>query len=174
MNRHRAAAVLATLALSSVAVAGGGVSAHPGHDEAQVTAKGAGKAKLKKGYATLRRQGVIYKIQRGCELGGGKTRSARLKAPLEGQVNFTLRSPRRVAQVTITGGAAAKGVGIGATIEEIQAAFPNATVNRDTEEVFGVTLVSVPKVDGGRFEYAVSTATGQATTIGIPRVSFCE
>jgi hypothetical protein len=172
MNFTRPLAALAVTVL--VSFAGVGVTAAGPSTTPQVTGKGAGDVKLKARYTTIRRQGLVGKIRPGCELGGGNTRSARLKKPLRGQVDFTLRNPRRVASITITGGATARGVGVGSTLEEIQAAFPNATVNHDTDEVFGVSLVTVPKSDGGRFEFAVSTTTGKATAIGIPRMSFCE
>ena len=177
MTRNRLAALVAATALVSTSVAASGVAA-PAERGApatqEITGKGVGLVKLKKGYAKARRQGLIGKIRPGCELGGPRTRSAKLKSPLRGQVDFTLRSPRRIANITITRGAAARGVGIGATIPEIEEAFPNAVVDRDTEEVFGVTLVTIPKRDGGRFQYAVDTGSGKTTIIGIPGVAFCE
>ena len=174
MKLPRLTLVLATSALVAVSAAGTGAGAHPGHDDAQLTGKGVGKVKLGKTYTTLRRQGLIGKIQRGCELGGGNTRSAKLKRPLTGQVDFTLRSPRKVASITVTGGATARGIGVGSTLEELQAEFPAATVNHDTDEVFGVSRVTVPKSEGGKFEFAVGTQSNTVELIGIPRLSFCE
>ena len=177
MSRIHLAAVVAATAIVSTSVAASG-SAAPTERGAtatqEITGNGVGLVKLKKSYTTARRQGLIGKIRPGCPLGGGNTRSAALKSPLRGQVNFTLRNPRRIAQISITRGASARGVGIGATIPEIEAAFPNAQVNRDTEETFGVTLVTIPRSDGGRFEYVVQTDTGKTTAIAIPRVAFCE
>jgi hypothetical protein len=34
--------------------------------------------------------------------------------------------------------------------------------------------VRIPKRDGGRFQFAVSTSTHRATTIGVPFIAFCE
>jgi hypothetical protein len=139
-----------------------------------ITAKGVGGVKIGKSYTTLRKQKLIGKIRPGCELGGPNTRGANLKKPLSGSVDFTQTSPRKVTNITIRGGAGARGVGIGSTIPEIQAAFPKAKVDHSTEEVFAITLVKIPKSDGGKFEFAVETSTGKASLIGIPFIAFCE
>jgi hypothetical protein len=47
-------------------------------------------------------------------------------------------------------------------------------VDRNTEEVFGLTLVKVPKSAGGRFHFAVDVDTKKTTRIGIPFIPFCE
>ena len=80
-------------------------------------------------HADLHARGKVGPIRPGCELGGPNTRSAKLKAPLKGSVNYTLSSPRKVDSITITGGAKARGVGIGATIPQIKAKFPHAKVD---------------------------------------------
>ena len=114
-------------------------------------------------------------LQPRCELGGPDTRSAKLKAPLKGFVDLTTRrKPRLVRSISLTGGARARGVGIGSTIAQIKAAFPGAKVYRNTEEVFGLTLVKVPKSAGGRFHFAVDVETKKTTRIGIPFIPFCE
>ena len=127
-------------------------------------------------HADLRARGKVGQIRPGCELGGPNTRSARLKAPLKGGVNYTLTSPRRVTDINITGGAKARGVGIGATIAAIKAKFPNAKVDHSTDQVFQLTLVKTPKrpVSGGRITFGVSTQTHKTTIIGVPHIAFCE
>ena len=132
--------------------------------------------KLGKTFRELRDAGLLGRMRRGCPLGGPDTRSARLKAPLEGFVNLTTnRRPRRVRDITVRGGARARGVGIGATIAQIKAAFPAAKVDRATEEVFGFTLVRIPKQGrGDRFQFAVDVGTKKTTSIGIPGVAVCE
>ena len=67
-----------------------------------------------------------------------------LKAPLKGSVTYTLQNPRKVTTITITGGAKARGVGIGATIAAIKAKFPHAKVDHSTDQVFQLTLVTHP------------------------------
>jgi hypothetical protein len=116
----------------------------------------------------------VGRIGQGCELGGPDTRSARLRAPLKGLVNYSLATPRRVRDINLTGGARARGVGIGSTIRQIRAAFPKAKVDRSTEEVFGLTLVRIPRNGGGRFHFGVDVDTDKTTVIGVPRIAFCE
>ena len=59
------------------------------------------------------------------------------------------------------GGAKARGVGIGATIAQIQSAFPKAIIDHSTEQLFGITLVKIPKTGGGRIQFAVDVDTRQ-------------
>jgi hypothetical protein len=127
-------------------------------------------------HSDLRARGKVGPIRPGCELGGPNTRSAKLKAPLKGSVNYTLHSPRRVDSITITGGAKARGVGIGATIAQIKAKFPHAKVDHSTDQVFQLTLVRTPKRPHGRgrITFGVSTNTHKTTIIGVPFIAFCE
>jgi hypothetical protein len=124
----------------------------------------------------LRSRGKVGPIRPGCELGGPNTRSARLIAPLKGSVNYTLKNPRKVTSITVTKGARARGVGIGATISAIKAKFPNAKVDHSTDQVFQLTLVTTPKrpKSGGRIMFGVSTQTHRTTIIGVPGIGFCE
>src|SRR3954469_226550 len=73
-------------------------------------------------HADLRSRGKVGPIRPGCEL-AENTRSAKLKAPLKGSVDYTQHNPRKVTDISITGGAKARGVGIGATIAQIKAKF---------------------------------------------------
>ncbi len=126
-------------------------------------------------HTDLRARGKVGPIQPGCELGGPNTRSARLRSPLKGSVNYTLTSPRRVDSITVTGGARARGVGIGAKIPAIKAKFPNATIDHSTDQVFQLTLVKTPKrPSGGQITFGVSTQTKRTTVIGVPFIAFCE
>jgi hypothetical protein len=127
-------------------------------------------------HADLQSRGKVGPIGPGCELGGPNTRSARLRAPLKGSVTYTLSNPRKVTTITITGGAKARGVGIGATIASIKAKFPNAKIDHSTDQVFQLTLVTTPKRpnSGGRIMFGVSTKTHKTTTIGVPGIGFCE
>ena len=127
-------------------------------------------------HADLRARGKVGPIRPGCELGGPNTRSAQLRAPLKGSVNYTLTSPRKVDSITITGGARARGIGIGSKIPAILAKFPNAKVDHSTDQVFQLTLVRTPKRphSGGRITFGVSTQTKRTTIIGVPFIAFCE
>ena len=126
-------------------------------------------------HADLRTRGKVGPIGPGCEFGGPNTRSARLRLPLRGQVDYTLNSPRKVTEITITKGAKARGVGIGATIAAIKAKFPHAIVDHSQESVFQLTLVRTPtRPSGGRIMFGVSTQTHKTTIIGVPTIAFCE
>ncbi len=140
----------------------------------QVTKDGVGQVKRNMTHKELREKGLVGRLRPGCELGGGATRSARLLAPLRGQVNYTLTNPRLAKIIIVRRGAKAKGVGRGDTIPEIKAKFPHARVNKQTEDVFGLWLVTVPKRDGGKFQFAVDADTERVTLIGVPIITFCE
>jgi Cu/Ag efflux protein CusF len=164
-------------AVGLLAVTAAGALAETGTTGAaaqKITPSGVGSVKIGERYTTLRRQKLIGKIRPGCELGGPNTRSAPLKSPLKGTVNFTLHSPRRVTDVTVRGGATARGVGIGATVAQIKAAYPKAKVDHSTDSTFQVTLVRIPKSGGGRIVFAVDTTTKKVTLIGVPIIAFCE
>jgi hypothetical protein len=140
----------------------------------KITAKGVGGVRIGMRYTTLRARGLVGRIRHGCELGGPNTRSAPLRAPLQGTVNFTLTAPRRVTDITIRGGAKARGVGIGAKPARIKAAFPKVRADHSTDSTFLLTLYKVPRNGGGRMVFAVDTGTKRTTLIGVPFVAFCE
>ncbi|HZB75857.1 MAG TPA: hypothetical protein VE526_06510 [Solirubrobacteraceae bacterium] len=140
----------------------------------KITNEGVGKVKLGATHASLREQGLVGVLRPGCPLGGDQTRSAKLKAPLKGFVNYTTTNPREVNAIRIDGGAKAKGVGIGATIPQIKAKFPHARVNRSLEDIGLFTLVIVPRRDGGRFTFGVDTDTKKTIHIGVPDIPICE
>jgi hypothetical protein len=165
-----ATAALGALAISPAVAPGDAGSAAT----KKITAAGVGKVKLGKTFRSLRDAGLLGRMRPGCELGGPNTRSARLKAPLKGSVDLNQATPRRVRSIAIRGGAKARGVGIGATIAQIKTAFPKAKVDHKTEDVFGITLVKIPKDGGGRIQFAVDVDTKKTTLIGVPFIAFCE
>jgi hypothetical protein len=125
-------------------------------------------------HADLRARGKVGPIGPGCEL-AANTRSASLKAPLKGSVNYTQSNPRKVTDIAVTRGAKARGVGIGATIAAIKAKFPHAKIDHSTDQVFRLTLVTTPKrPSGGQITFGVSTQTHKTTVIGVPIIAFCE
>src|SRR3954470_1694256 len=110
------AAVFGVAALAAGPVASAG---QQGQGPPAIGPKGVGSVKIGASYTSLHKKGLIGKIRPGCELAPG-TRSAALKSPLRGSVDFTRKNPRKVANITITKGAeTARGVGIGATIDDI-------------------------------------------------------
>lgn len=139
-----------------------------------ITASGVGSVKLGRTYQSLRVAGLLGKVTPGCELAGPNTRAAPLRSPLKGTVDLSTSSPRRVRNIVVRGGGAARGVGIGATSAAIKRAFPAVRFDRSTEATFGITIARVPKSGGGRLEFAVDTTTKKVTLIGIPAIPFCE
>jgi hypothetical protein len=74
----------------------------------------------------------------------------------------------------VEGGAKARGVGIGATISKIKAAFPKAQVDHSTDSTFALTMVRIPKGGGGKLTFGVSTKSHKTTLIGIPFIAVCD
>jgi hypothetical protein len=165
---------LSTAAVVAIGAAGVATASSLHAAAVKITPSGVGGVKVGKTYTALRQQGLIGKIHHGCELGGPNTRSANLKSPLSGQVNFTLNSPRKVTDISIRGGAKARGVGIGATIAQIKSAFPKAKVDHSTDSTFQLTFVRIPKNGGGKIEFGVSTKTHKTELIGVPLIAVCE
>jgi hypothetical protein len=141
---------------------------------AKITPAGVDGVKLGATYAQLRARHLVGRIGKGCELAGPNARSASLRAPLNGGVDFTMSTPRKVVDISVRGGGAARGVGIGATIPQIKAAYPKAKVDHSTDHTFAITLVRIPKNGGGRLQFAVDTTTHRVVIIGVPAIPFCE
>jgi len=167
------ATVLLTLGLAAAAPATTGSAV-------RFTGKGVGDVQLGDRFRVLRDAGLVGPLKPGCELAVPFSLAercpgpARLKGTAKGFVDLTRTTPRRVRSITLSGGARARGVGIGSTIRQIRAAFPGAKVDHGTDDTLGVTLVKVPRSKGGRFHFGVSTMTKKTTVIGIPTIAFCE
>jgi hypothetical protein len=163
--RHAAPALLAGLVLTASAVA---APLRPG--AAKITGAGVDGVKVGASYTALRNAHKLAKATRGCELAGSQARAAKLLSPLKGSVDLTLSRPRKVDTITVTGGARAHGVGVGATLAKVKAAFAHEKVRH----VLGITVVRVPKSDGGPFEFSLGAAGKKVDAIGIPHLAFCE
>lgn len=166
------AAAAALAAVATVTAASEGAPNAPALQK--ITKERVGGVHLGDRHKALRAAGLVGRIGPGCEL-APNTRSAALKMPLKGTVNYTLKSPRKVTDITVTGGAAARGVGIGAKRSALRHTFPNAKFDHSTDKVFGLTLVTAPHKNGKpRLQFAVSTKTHKVTLIGVPIIAFCE
>jgi len=139
----------------------------------KITRNGVGQVKLGMTFQELREKRLVGKLRPGCEL-AENTRSARLRSPLRGIVNFTQSTPRKVTDVSVRRGAKARGVGIGDRIRDIRDAFPRARVDHSTEDVFGITLVRIPRNGGGRIQFSVPLDTRRIDLIAVPFIAFCE
>ncbi len=168
--------VICTLTGLAVAAGGAGAPALTTRASApkKITAKGVGDVKLGARYKTLRAAKLIGPIAPGCELAGPNTRSAKLLAPLKGTVDLTQTNVRRVATITVGGGATARGVAVGSTEAHLKRRFPKAVFDHATDATLGITIAKVPRSGGGRLQFAVDTTTDKVTLIGIPRIPFCE
>lgn len=140
----------------------------------RITPERVGQVRIGMTYKEAREKGLIGRMRDGCPLASPPRKTARLRAPLSGSVDFSDRTPRRVRIISVRGGARARGVGIGSTIRQIRAAFPKARVDHGPEEIFEITLVKVPKDGGGRIQFAVSIETKKTVLVGVPYVQFCE
>ena len=85
-----------------------------------------------------------------------------------------MTNPRRAADITIRGGAEARGVGIGDRIADIKAAFSRRKIDHSQEDVFGLTFVFVPKKNDPRLMFGVDVNTKMITLIGVPVIALCE
>jgi hypothetical protein len=142
--------------------------------EPAVTARGVGAVTLGALYATLHARRLVGPIGPGCEVAGPNARSAQLRPPLQGSVDFTMTEPRRVATITIRGGAAARGIGVGASETALRRAFPSARFDHATDTLFGATFVRVGRQAGGPFAFALDTKTKRVDLIAVPDVATCE
>ena len=167
MSRARLLALTGTALLAVAAVAFAASQ--------RITPGGVGDVRIGDRYLQLRSAGKIGKVVPGCELAGPNARSAKLLPPVKGFADLSFGSPRKITNITIRGGATAKGVGIGDTISDIKASYPKAYVDHTTEETFAFTLVVVRgKDNGSRIAFAVDTGTKKITSIGVPYLATCE
>jgi hypothetical protein len=138
----------------------------------RITPRGVGKVKLRATHRSLHRKGLLGPKVQGCNLSGPRAKAAQLRKPLEGAVELTRTSPRRVRSIIVSKGATARGVAIGETKADVKAAYPKAKFDTSTQEVFDITLVRVPKDGGGRLQMALRK--GKVELFGIPYIAFCE
>jgi hypothetical protein len=140
----------------------------------RISAAGVGRVKLGTPFARLHQDGLVGPMRKGCELDPG-SRSARLKGPLEGQVDLAKRGGRRIASViTVTGGVHARRVKIGSNRRRVRRSYPGANFRHSTDDVFGITLVNVPRGDGGRLQMGISVDTKRVVVFAVPHLAFCE
>jgi hypothetical protein len=177
VDRRRVLATAATAALAAAGTTGLSAAAGPVARQAgppRITPAGVGQVRLGETYTYLHSRRLVGALAHGCSSGGPNTRSANLSSPLKGSVNFTLTSPRKVASISITGGATARGVGIGASLGAVRRAFPRAVVDHSTDRTFGFTLVRVPASGGGRLAFGLDTLSKRVVLIGVPSIPTCD
>jgi hypothetical protein len=173
-GRQRTSLLVVLLALAAaVAISLAAASAQT-HAPRKITASGVGAVKLGRTYTSLRVAGLLGKIGQGCELAGPKARAAPLARPLQGGADLSRATPRKVANITVVGGATARGVGVGATQAAARAAYPTLRLDHRGESTLGITIGRVPKSGGGPLEFAFAATTQTVSLIGVPHVALCE
>jgi hypothetical protein len=163
--------IAATVTITALAL---GPAAATAAAPQKITFAGVGQVKLGMTFQQLRDKHLVGKLRKGCELAGPDARTARLRLPLRGSVNFTQTTPRKVDSITITGGAEARGVGIGDTLADIKAAYRHRRVDHTQEGVFGLTFVFVKTKANPKLMFAIDVNTKKITLIGVPVIAICE
>lgn len=123
-----------------------------------------------------RATGEIGDTRPGCELGGPGELVADLNTGVaDGLVYF---NDELLTGVVVRGGAKTPaGVGPGSTTAQIQGAYPapyDVEVDRSTEDVFGVAIVSVSRGGKQLYGFDVDPQTNKARTVAIPAIRTCE
>lgn len=140
-----------------------------------LTENGLGKLRLDMTLADARETGEIGSGRPGCELAGSGEIVTDLNTGVEGLVYFN--DDLLTGIVVRNGATTATGVGPGSTIAEIQQAYGSGyevKVDRGTEEVFGVAIVSVLRGSKQLFGFDVPPDTGKARSLATPAIRFCE
>jgi len=135
---------------------------------AAITPTGVGDVQLGDSYRSVRDAGLVGKTHPGCELGDPRQRIAPLRAPLKGSITLTRK--RRVSNIYVTGGAAARGVKVRDRLRKVRRMFPSVKVDRSTEPTFGIALATAPI----GIQFAVGAKSRRVQAIGVPQIPFCE
>jgi hypothetical protein len=139
----------------------------------QITGTAVGAIKLGEPYAQVHAAALVGPIGPGCSLNAG-SKAARLRAPLTGNVEFGSSTARKVTDISVSAGANARGVTIGARLSAIRAGYRNVKVDRSTEKVFGVDVATVHPKAGGKISFAINDKTHKVILIGVPDIPFCD
>jgi hypothetical protein len=141
----------------------------------QITSTRVGAIHLHERFSKLRAEGRVGKLRTNCELSGTNSKGAALKAPLRGSVGLSAGPVRRVRVITVTSrNAKARGIGVGSTRRARRAAFPKARFDHSSDSVFGITIVKIPRSEGGPWQLGLDTSTHKVTVVGVPALSFCD
>jgi hypothetical protein len=138
----------------------------------KITSTGVGQVKLGKTFAKLRQQHLVGKLHKGtCDAAGPNASPfARLRSPLRGQADFTKSVPHKLTDISIRGGAKARGVGVGDSLAKVKAKFAKRRIRHD----LGLIFVDVPKTSSIKEQFILDQDTKKVTDIGVPFVAICE
>jgi hypothetical protein len=138
-----------------------------------ITADGVGDVELGRKASKLKEAGLIGRLRDGCEL-APNTRTAKLKAPLqgEGQFHADQATPRQRHHRPRWGQSLRGGGWI------VQARDQGGLSAREVRPRHGGRVRDHPrqdpKVRRRQFQFAVDVGTKKVTLIGVPFIAFCE
>jgi hypothetical protein len=138
----------------------------------KITPAGVGQVKLGMTFSQLRQQHLIGKLHKGhCDAAGPNASPfARLRSPLRGQADFTKAVPHKLTDITIRGGATARGVRVGDSLAKVKSKFPKRRIRHD----LGLIFVDIPNTANIKEQFIVNEDTKKVDVIGVPFVAICE
>ncbi len=142
---------------------------------ARVTADGVGDVRLGSTFRALRGQGLVGRLQLGCELSRPRPRIAMLRAPLRGSVTFTARRPHRASAIAVTAARPPTGSGSATALGRSAArSRASGSTTRQTRRS-GSRWPASPAARGrDRLQFAVDVETRRVNSMGVPAIPFCE
>jgi hypothetical protein len=157
---------------TAVAVLALGPAAATAAAPKKITPAGVGQVKLGMTFSQLRQQHLVGKLHKGnCDAAGANASPfAKLRSPLKGQADFTKAVPHKLTDITITGGAKARGVAVGDSLAKVKAKFPTRKIRHD----LGFIFVNIPNSAHLKEQFIVDENTKKVLRIGVPFVALCE
>lgn len=159
-------------AIAGVAAIALGPSAATAAAPKKITPAGVGQVKLGMTFQQLRDKHLVGKLHKGnCDAAGPNASPfAKLRSPLKGIADFTKSVPHKLTDVSIRGGAKARGVGVGDSLAKVKSKFPQRKVRHD----LGLIFVDIPKTANIKEQFILDQNTKKVTDIGVPFVAICE
>jgi hypothetical protein len=138
----------------------------------KITPAGVGQVKLGMTFSQLRQQHLIGKLHKGtCDAAGPNASPfAKLRSPLKGIADFTKTVPHKLTDVSVRGGAKARGVGVGDSLAKVKSRFPKRKIVHD----IGLIFVNVPNTAHIKEQLILDESTKKVTVVGVPFVALCE
>lgn len=177
-RRMMTAVIVAVIACLSVATYAAAESSpknasEAAHQTVLISRGRVGPIHLGRSHTSLHRRRLVGRLRAGCPL-GPKEFGAALRLPLRGAVTFNTR--RHAITIFITRGAAtARGIGIGATEQDVLDAYPDATyqVRASPDDPIPISFITVGKPKPW-LTIDVDATTHTVTGFGVPYTPVCE